>query len=242
MIALLLSAGRHPVSLRPRMSPGCARAAEIALQSGRALRAFHVGDPGNPALRDYLGLGLGELSVLDPGGPADALPPLAAALGRLAPRVILCGAAAETGEGGGMLPYALAQALGLPVLAGVVAIEAETVVQAVSATLWRRYALDRPAVLVASASAGPVPRPVAFARARAGRIHVEPVAAPPDPLDALTEVRPARARPRRLRAAAPGGGGGPALTGLAPQEAARRLREFLQDNGLIGKDGHVGNL
>ena len=176
MIALLLSAGCHPVSLRPRMNPACARAAELALRMGQAVTALHVGDPANPALRDYLGLGLPALTVLDAGGTVDALPILIDELARLAPRIILCGDMTEVGEGSGMLPYALAERLGLPVLAGVIAVEGATALQSVSPTVQRRFALDRPAVLIAGHDAPPA-RPVAFARARAGRIEVRPVAA-----------------------------------------------------------------
>ncbi|MDR0810406.1 MAG: hypothetical protein LBE86_14975, partial [Gemmobacter sp.] len=132
MIALCLSAGCHPVSRRPRMNPACARATELALRSGRAVTALHVGDPANPALRDYLGLGLPSMTVLDTGGPADALPALIEELALLSPRIILCGDVTEAGEGGGMLPYALAGRLGMAVLAGIVALEGETIVQSVS--------------------------------------------------------------------------------------------------------------
>ncbi|MDR0810447.1 MAG: hypothetical protein LBE86_15190, partial [Gemmobacter sp.] len=95
--------------------------------------------------------------------------------------------------------------------------------------------LDRPAVLIAAPTAPPA-RPVAFARARAGRIEVRQVTGTPDPLAALTEVKPARVRPRRLRAGAMGGGG-PALTGLSADEAAMRIRDFLTANGILDGDG-----
>lgn len=245
MIALLLSTGCHPVSGRPRMNPACARAAELALrwrqESGEEIRALHLGDPGNPALRDYLGLGLPGLRVLDPGGAVDALPPLVAELRRIAPRLVLCGAATETGEGSGMLPYLLAEALGMAVLAGVIALAQDAkgqgvAVQASSPTLHRRFALDRPAVLIA-AEAAPPARPVAFARARAGRIDVQRVMGAPDAVLDGFESRPARIRPRRIGAASAGGGNGPALTGLSADQAAARIADFLRQNGFIERNG-----
>lgn len=221
------------------MNPGCARAAELALRAGGAVTALHVGYPANPALRDYLGLGLGALTAFDAGRAVDALPVLIAELERLRPRIILCGDAAEVGEGSGMLPYLLGRALGMPVLAGVIAVGDGSVLQSVSPTLQRRFALDRPAVLIASPGA-PAARPVAFARARAGRIDVVRVTGAPDPLNTDTEVKPARRRPRRLRAegpgAGPGGGGGPALSGLSADEAAIRIRDFLRANGILNGD------
>lgn len=249
MIAVLLSCGCHPVSGRPRMNPGCARAAELALTAaaalapGAELHALHVGDPANPALRDYLGLGLDRLTVLDPGGDCDALPLLARTLATLRPRLILCGDRAETGEGSGMLPYALAAQLGLPVLAGLVETDGRTALQQAAPRVLNRHALDRAAVLVAAPQAPPA-RPMAFARARAGRIEILPVAGTPDPLLAAVETRPARTRPRRIAGAGHPGtghgsaGSGPALTGLDPEQAAARIADFLQQHGLIGRDSH----
>lgn len=235
MIALLLSVGRHPMTLRHRMNPACARAAELALRSGRQIAALHVGDPSNPALRDYLGLGIGHITVLDPHGPADALPILCDALAAMAPRLVICGDQAETGEGAGMLPYALAQHLGLALLPGVIGIEGEAAVQSVSPTLHRRYALDRPVMLIVGANA-PAARPISFARARAGTIETRNVMGQPDQTLTEAETRPARARPRRIGGAPASGGGGPALTGLTPDQAAEKIADFLRTNAIIKED------
>lgn len=249
MIGVLLSVGAHPVSGRPRANPACARALELAFRTREEVTALHVGDPSSPGLAAYLGMGLERLTVLDPGTPgADAVEPLAAVLDARPPRLLLCGSMAETGEGSGMLPYLLAARLGLPVLAGVIGLGARgggthVATQVLSARLRRRVAITAPAVLIAD-HAAPAPRPFAYGRARAGRIETIPVAAPRDEAAATWEWSPARKRPPPLRpgsaAGAPAGAavsmaGGGALTGLGAEEAARRIRDFLRANGLIGK-------
>ena len=62
-IAVLLSVGGHPASGRARRAPLDAQALELALrlaEAGQATRihALHAGNPAEPALRDYLGMGL----------------------------------------------------------------------------------------------------------------------------------------------------------------------------------------
>ena len=46
MIAVLLSCGCHPVSGRPRMNPGCARAAELAPRWSEVGCRQHLGRGG----------------------------------------------------------------------------------------------------------------------------------------------------------------------------------------------------
>src|SRR5258708_2396946 len=110
-VAILLSIGRHPASGRSRRADLDARALELALRLGPSiqLHAIHAGDPAEPALADYLGMGLQSLTVLKQPRGADVLPALAAHLTALKPGLILAGTAAEIGEGSGMLPYLLAR-------------------------------------------------------------------------------------------------------------------------------------
>lgn len=238
MIALLLSIGRHPVSGRPRIPPSCGCAAELALRSGRPVTALHVGDPGNAALRYYLGMGLKTLTVLDPGADeVDALPLLETALRRIAPAHLLCGASGEIGEGSGLLPYLLAERRGMAVLPGVIAFDGDTAVQRPSLTEQRYFRLDRPTVLIAGAGA-PAARPVAFAKARAGKIDTVPVSGRPDPLAAQCDLRPARQRPKRLsKAQSSGATQAGALTGLSAEAAALCIRDFLVGVGALDREG-----
>ena len=83
-IAVLLSIGSHPASGRARRGPLDAQALELALrlvEAGHATRihALHAGNPAEPALRDYLGMGLDRLEVLETAPGADPVPALTAA-------------------------------------------------------------------------------------------------------------------------------------------------------------------
>ncbi len=237
-IAVLLSVGRHPVSGRACMAPGDASALELALRCGKQPLAIHAGTSGNPALSDYLGMGLSRLLVLGPAGPGDDIvPALAGMLAARKPRLVLCGMQSESGESSGMLPYLLARRLDLPLIANVAAFDLAPgevhVSQAVSGGRRRRLAADLPAILTVG-RAGPKPRQSAFAQARRG--VVEPVSTVFEPdSERLGWVRKeARARPRKLRAgsSAEKAQAG-ALVGLSPREAAERLHAFLTERGIL---------
>ena len=75
-IAVLLSAGRHPVSGAPRACPGDAVALAFARRlGGDDLLALHAGSAHEPALRDYLALGAGRIEVMAvPAGSDVAVP------------------------------------------------------------------------------------------------------------------------------------------------------------------------
>jgi electron transfer flavoprotein beta subunit len=94
-VAILLSIGRHPASGRSRRADLDARALELALRLGNSVRlhAIHAGDPQEPALADYLGMGLATLTVLKQPRDADVLPALADHLAGLKPGLILAGKA-----------------------------------------------------------------------------------------------------------------------------------------------------
>src|SRR5262245_2387122 len=173
-VAILLSIGRHPASGRSRRADLDSRALELALRLGPdvLLHGIHAGDPGEPALADYLGMGLATLTVLRQPPGADVLPALASHLGAIKPALVLTGLAAETGEGSGMLPYLLAEKLGaalLPAIAeAVLAGGGIAVLQALPRGRRRKLAAGLPAVVTVDRAA-PAGRPRAFALARAGR-------------------------------------------------------------------------
>jgi electron transfer flavoprotein beta subunit len=115
-LAVLVSLGRHPESGRPRGALSDARALELALNvDGARVEAIHAGNPHEPALREYLGMGCAGLTVSVMSPEEDAVPRLVGCLRALRPAVILAGAAAETGDGSGMVPYLVATVLGLPI-------------------------------------------------------------------------------------------------------------------------------
>lgn len=249
---VLLSSGRHPASGRAVAAVRDARALELALRlsggTGGDILALHAGDPGDPALRDYLGMGLARLEVLAVPAGHDPVPALIARARDFAPDLVLCGAVAEQGEASGMLPYLLAGALGAGVAEEAVGLVRDAAGVRVTCALprGRREELDLalPAVLAVGLAA-PAPRAPAFARARFGRIETVAAVTEPDAHLAAAEFRPWRVRgkpqPRRgtaaerLRAATEmQAGEGRVMIDPAPEEAALAIRDYLAGKGVIG--------
>jgi len=250
-IAVLVSAGRHPTSGRPRRAPGDARALELALRLTPSPLVVHAGDPGEPALRDYLGMGIGALTVLECPGTANPIPCLAAELALRRPRLILTGMRAEHGPGTGYLPYAVAEALGAAVAPAILGITpAEDGLHLAQALPGgrRRGLWTAGPVLATVDRAAPPPRPSAFGPARRGRILARAPAGPL-PEEARPESHPARKRPRRLRvsggtaaerqAALRGApeGDGHLLADCTPREAALAIYRQLLQMGLLHPAG-----
>src|SRR5215472_8528039 len=249
-VAVLLSIGRHPASGRSRRADLDARALELALRLGPEIRlhAIHAGDPAEPALADYLGMGLETLTVLRQPPGADILPALAEHLAALDPALVIAGLAAEAGEGSGMLPYVLAQKLGatlLPAMAEASLAGAGIAgLQALPRGRRRRLAAGLPAVLTVDRAATPG-RQSAFARARAGRIITIEAPAAPRAAGDLREV-PARPKPRRLKIATGGSaaerlraatemqaGRGQLLVQPTPEAAAEAILDYLVKEGIV---------
>ncbi|PTW59837.1 electron transfer flavoprotein beta subunit [Breoghania corrubedonensis] len=249
-VAALLSIGRHPASGRARRAGLDARGLELALRMPNAeVRAFHAGDPHAASLRDYLGMGLETLNVLNVAPGCDPVPALVEALRGVGPDLIICGMRAEAGEGSGMVPYLIAEALGHAVVCDAAAIECASgtarVVQGLPRGRRREVVVTLPAVVLVN-SAAPAARAPAFARARRGRIVPHPVEAREDAFLAACEMRPWRARPKRM--AVPSGGSaqermkalteakageGRLLVNPVPEEAARAVRDYLVEKRFL---------
>ena len=249
-LTVLLSAGRHPVSGRARRAALDARALELALALPRAeVAALHAGDPTNPALRDYLGMGLGSLAVLRVEPDSDVLPPLLDRLRERAPDLLLCGQVAEAGEGSGLLPYLLAEALDWPIVAQAVALavdgnEAE-VLQGLPGGQRRALRVALPCVVTVGPAA-PAPRQVAFGPARRGVVEGIAVPSVPDREIAGRRLSPARPRPKRLKivrgasaaerlAAATGqtAKDGQVISGADPRAAAEAIYNALVEEDVL---------
>jgi len=122
-VIALVSEGCHPASGRIRRAPMDARAVELALSlSNSELQLIHAGSERSSALREYLGMGVEAVSVIDQPEGSDAAPSLIEALQNLAFDIILMGQRSEGGEGSGMLPYVIGQALNLTVLPNIIEI------------------------------------------------------------------------------------------------------------------------
>lgn len=236
-IAVLLSAGVHPVSGKARMAPGDARGVEMALRMNANCTALHVGNISNPALRDYAGLGLDRIEVLgllEEG--ADVVFPLVKRLAELKPDIVLTGLRSENGEASGMVPYQLAQQLGLKHVASICAIESingdeAIIVQGYKGFPRHKLAVKLPALFSVGELASP-PRMHAFAKARHGKLEQIPITAEPDEEAASWSRSPARRRPKKI-ATGQSSGGGKALVDLPPDEAAARIASFLKEIGIM---------
>ena len=247
-IAVLLSIGRHPASGRSRRAENDARALELALNLGGRIHAIHAGDPGELALRDYLGMGVETLSVLRQPPGSDVVPPLAQHLALIRPTLVLTGSAAEQGPGSGMLPYLLARQLDLPLLPAIAGIAISgsllDALQALPRGRRRQLRASLPAIVTVDRAA-PAPRQSAYAKARRGIIEVIDMPAGPKVSVEAREVA-ARVRPRRLKvmtgasaaerlraATEMQAGRGRLMVGPPANEAAKAIMDYLQSEGIL---------
>ncbi|MCK0198349.1 electron transfer flavoprotein subunit beta [Ancylobacter sp. 6x-1] len=249
-VTVLLSAGLHPVSGRPCPAAVELQAIRLAHTLGTPeLTGLHAG-PAADAVRDALGQGLPRLLWLETAVEDDPLAGLVAALATDRPDLILAGRQAQGADDSGLLPYALAKALGLPIIADAVAIEpagegAVHVVQALPRGARRRVTVRLPAVVTVHPAA-PTALPFAFAAARRGTVERRAGQAALRSGAAIDE-RPYRKRPKLIAKAAAGAsaadrlkaatesaaGGGRLLVDPAPDEAAREIIAHLRELGVL---------
>jgi electron transfer flavoprotein beta subunit len=112
-IAVLVSAGRHPVSAQARHCRNDSLALQIGINLAGDLKVLHAGEPSDPALQDYLALGAAQIDVIP--ATENVVENLASQLNNI--DLILTGTRAENGEDSGLLPYLLAAKLNLPIVA-----------------------------------------------------------------------------------------------------------------------------
>ena len=220
----------------------------MALSLVGRIHAIHAGNPEEPALRDYLGMGIDRLTVLPQPAGCDVLPALRDHLAAIKPGLVLAGSAAEQGMGSGMLPYALAQTLGLALLPAAATLTLNNglldMLQALPRGRRRMLRADLPC-LVTVDRAAPAARASAYARARRGTIEVIDMPAGPK-LESTAREIPARPRPRRLKimtgasaaerlraATEMQAGRGRLMLDPPPEEAARAIMEYLIAEGIL---------
>ena len=124
-VVVLLSVGRSAVSGRPRPAERDARAVSAALELTCPVIGLHAGAE-HDVLRSYLGMGLSAVVVLALPDGADPVPAIAAYLRNAAPRLVLSGSRAETGDGSGLLPYEVARILQASLVPSVAAVSLGT--------------------------------------------------------------------------------------------------------------------
>lgn len=251
-VATLVSVGQHPKSGRARRANQDARAVELGLKmAGTDSRLIHVGDTAEPALRQYLGMGLPQLSVLQAGPDADAVPALASHLDEQPADIVLTGIRAESGEASGMVPYLLAERLGWPLVSRIADIQ--TVENGVAEVLQalprgQRRLLRVPLPFVATVdNAAPEARQYAFGPSRRGELAASPANTAVDEERQQWQEMPAKPRPKRLNVvkaksaadrfkaatAKPQGQGGKVIRDGTDREKAEAIMELLVAEGVV---------
>lgn len=251
-VAVLVSAGRHPSSGKPRACPGDAVVLALGRKiAGEALHVIHAGSPGEPALADYLALGAGKVEVLPLQEGGDAVPALVSCLDRF--DVILTGLSAERGEGSGVLPYAVAKSLGRAIASNVIEAKVSCgeiqVRQFLPKGKRRSLAVPMPCVITVHPLTT-LRLGYAYARRHAGTVStIDPsgdgvVSAPsvPNPWTLqpanrqLVRLRAADKKPAHARlqsAIAPQSKGGVVVIEGSNDEKAKAVLDYLRDHRLI---------
>jgi len=202
-IAVLVSTARHPVSGQPVRSSSDAAAFELGcgLAPPGRLTVLSAGMTGKEHLEDYLGLGVEAIEVLTVAATADVLPALLARVKGF--DLVLCGMRSDGQSASGMLPYLLAEGLGVPLVGDVLEATANhrtlTVRQFLPKGMRRRLEVSLPAVLAVHPRA-PQTRQYAYARARAGRVTYVAGAIGGGAAAPAWQFEPATRRPRPLKA------------------------------------------
>jgi electron transfer flavoprotein beta subunit len=110
--AVLVSAGKHPVSGESRHCRNDSLALQIGINLAEDVKVLHAGNANSPALQDYLALGAKQIDVISADNMIESF---AEQLSHI--DLILTGTRAENGEDSGLLPYLLAAKLNLPIVA-----------------------------------------------------------------------------------------------------------------------------
>jgi len=211
------------------------------------LRVIHAGDPDEPALRDYLALGATRIEVLPVRDGSERARVLACCLESV--DIILTGRRAEGPGSDGLLPYALAHELCLPMAGDILDAEVEhdrlVVRQLLPRGGRRRLALPIRSVLAVHPMA-PKGLGYAYARRIAGKIEtIVPAAGPgiearpagPAPLlgraGRLSAPDTRSAHERMMAAVAPRLEGGAVVSNGSPLDKAQVILTYLRDNRLV---------
>ena len=170
-VTVLVAPRIHPTSQRLTRCQADATAAALALGLPMPVRLLCAGHMPDAVARDYLALGAPVVEILACATEAPLVEVLLPTLRDVA--LVLTGTRSEADQGSGVLPYALAAALGRPLVTDVLNVEADgtgwIVTQALPKGARRRLKVQAPAVLAISAAA-PLTLRHSLADAVAGKI------------------------------------------------------------------------
>lgn len=158
-ISVLVSTGRNPISGVARYASNDAISLSLGLKLAETLSAkvdvLSATDALKTdiaALTDYLALGAEEVKVVSTMVGENFISSLIESLSSLKPDLILTGSRAENGEDSGLLPYVIAEKLGLPIIANALEIsnvgENLEILQFLPKGKRRRVIISLPAVVV----------------------------------------------------------------------------------------------
>jgi len=214
VITTLVSLGQHPLSKRHRRADQDARALALMLSAMPSQgNALHVGNSyarcTQDVMRDYLGMGLSAIEVLDTKENADishAITHYYTQSHIPLPDIFLTGIQSEIGESSGLLPYLLAERLNIPLVPNICALicinEKERyaeVMQSLPRGQRRKIRTTLPFIASVGVTA-PAPRQSAFAVAKRGVIVTTSIAeCPEDEQTQHWKVEPAKPRPKRIK-------------------------------------------
>ena len=179
-IGVMLSVGRHPFTQRSRRSTLDAKALELvlalrALNPNLIIDVVHAGHEEEPALRDYLGMGLERLTLLRTEAGGNIAGALASYFQQQSVDLLFAGSVASDGFGSGAIPYLVARSLGFPLLPEISDVQVQDgrmiAVQARDGGMRHRFRVLKPSLLTVG-SAGPEPRFPAFGQGRRGLVEV----------------------------------------------------------------------
>lgn len=250
-IVSLISMGQHPQSSRIRRAEQDARAVELGMSLSENHTVLHAGDPMQPVLRAYAGMGLPTVQVMDLGPDADAVPALVEYLQEHRPDIVLTGVRAESGESSGMVPYLLAEKLNWPVVARVadiVSVENGVAELLLALPRGQRRALKVPLPFVATIdNAAPSARQSAYGPGMRAQVETVAAAVTADQVRSDWIESPAKPRPKRLKVvkaktaaerfkaatAKPQGESGKVLKGISAADQAREIFDLLLEEKVI---------
>ena len=245
-VTVLVAPRSHPVSQRLTRCEADATAATLAMGLQLPVRLLCAGHMPDGVARDYLALGAPLVEVLQNAEDAPLLDTLLPALRDV--DLVLTGTRSEADQGTGVLPYALAAALGRPVVTDVLNVQADgagwIVTQALPKGARRRLRVMAPAVLAISAAA-PLTRRHSLADAVAGTVirkTTPPMPAAPAPgklVPTSKRRKPLEAKTvqsghaRMLGAIESPSTGGTVIQSGSPETKAQAVLDYLRTHSLV---------